>query len=164
MVVEIGNREVLVGWVQGNAKAATKLGESGWLTVSGKTLLTRTRELRDCARLGIELANAIVPGVREINRSLPCHGKAVHTVECCLSSGAAISIVPKDTFRSGQSDELSFGGDRPESFTLHHLDDVNCPIHREIDTKRLNEFCLRSVRPIRSFPSSGNENKFVRPS
>src|SRR5262249_4282163 len=92
-VVEVGEIEAFTLGIERDSIDTAKLCLAGRAIVAAVAFLAGASELRHDARFQIELADAIVPRVREEQVAAGRHGQAVHAVERGLGGRFAVAAV-----------------------------------------------------------------------
>src|SRR5947209_19285356 len=80
--------------VESEAVNPAKLRLRGRASVPAESLLPRPREVVDDARLDVDLADAVVPGIRQVDVAAGRDREAVHAVELGLGRRSPVAVVP----------------------------------------------------------------------
>src|SRR5262249_26082677 len=121
-----------------------------------EALFAGARERRYHAGFGIELADAIVPGVGQVDRAVRADRQMVHAVELCLEPGPTVAAA---AFLSGASHDgqIAFRID-PEQALTGECGNLLVPGLVKSDSERPVEPALGS-RPPAWGPPPGHQNE-----
>src|SRR5262249_43667112 len=130
-IVEVGQEEALGLRIEGDAVDPAELRLDGRAAVAAEALLAGTGDGGHDAGLAVNLADALVPGVGEVDVAVGCDGEVVQAVDLCFCCGTSVAAVAL----------LAVTGDgRQDALRVHladavagQLDDVHVAGPVEID-------------------------------
>ena len=120
-VVEVGQVHLLALGVEGDAVDAAELRLGRRPAVAGEPLLAGAGEGGDRPRLRVDLADAVVPGVGDVDGAVRADGEAVRPVELGLERRAAVAAVAL-LARAGEGSQHALVVDLQDALP-DHLDD-----------------------------------------
>ena len=119
-IVQVGQVQPFALGVERDTVNAPELRLRGRATIAAEALLTCARYREDDTGLGIDLADAIVQGIGEINVAVGRDREAMHAVELGLERRAAVAAVALLTgTRNGRQDALPVHFAHPLAGQLH---------------------------------------------
>ena len=136
-VVQVARVHRLALGIKRDAVDAAELRLGGRSAVPREPLLARSRHRRDQAGLRVDLPDALVPGVGDVEVAVGTHPEVVRAVELRLRRGAAvarIALLPGARVRGERPVLLHF----PHAVAAH-LDDEHGPGLVEVHPERLLE-------------------------